>query len=361
MFQFKELLQKEFIKTLMKNSIEDFIIFLAIFFLGILLIKFFRGVVIKRFKSWTEKTQTAIDDILIKIVQKAVVPLLYYGVFYMAQKYLILPKTFHLVFFKVGVILFILLVIRFLIGICNYLIHLYLKDKILHKGQHHHLRKIIVFVNVIIWVGGIIFLLDNIGVKIFSLVAGLGLSTILIALATKEILGDIFSFVVIYLDYPFEVGDFIIVGDHMGVVEKIGVKTTRLCSLSGEQLILSNTMLTSSCISNFKRMTDRRISFKFGVTYQTPLKYLKEIPKIVQNIIEQIDGTRFDRAHFASHGDFSYIFEIVYYVMGNDYVKYMDIQEQINCAINEELEKRKVQLAYPTQTLYINRQEIIMK
>jgi small-conductance mechanosensitive channel len=150
-------------------------------------------------------------------------------------------------------------------------------------------------------------------------------------------------------------GDFIIIGEYLGTVEYIGIKTTRIRSLSGEQLVFSNTDLTDSRVRNYKRMAKRRVSFRFGVTYQTPLDKLKEIPKIVENIIKNIDDTIFDRTHFVSYGDFSLIFEVVYYILGSDYNKYMDIQQKINLGIKEEFEKLNVEFAYPTQTIYLNK------
>jgi small-conductance mechanosensitive channel len=158
------------------------------------------------------------------------------------------------------------------------------------------------------------------------------------------------------MDRPFETGDFIILGsDHLGTVEHIGIKTTRIRSLGGEQIVMSNSDLTSSRIKNYKRMQKRRVVFKLGVTYQTPADKLKEIPVIIKEIITGINDTTFDRAHFSGYGDFSLNIEIVYYVLSSDYNKYMDTQQAINLAIYEEFEKRGIEFAYPTQTLFVER------
>ena len=141
----------------------------------------------------------------------------------------------------------------------------------------------------------------------------------------------------------------------MGVVDHIGIKTTRLLSLGGEQIVFSNTDLTDSRVRNYKRMAKRRVVFKLGVIYQTTSQQLKEIPKVIEDIIENIKDTIFDRAHFSTYNDFSLGFEIVYYVVGNDYNKYMDIQQEINLKIKEEFEKRKIEFAYPTQTLFLTK------
>ena len=200
-----------------------------------------------------------------------------------------------------------------------------------------------------------VFVLDNLGVKISAVVASLGIGGIAVALAAQTILGDLFSYFLILFDKPFEIGDFIIVGDKMGVVEYIGIKTTRIRALGGEQLIISNTDLTNSRVHNFKKMERRRVVFKLGVTYQTSAHNLKMIPQLIKGIIDkQVDAT-FDRGHFANYGDFSLNYEFVYYVTGPDHTKYMDIQQAINLSIFEAFATEKIEFAYPTQTLIVNR------
>jgi small-conductance mechanosensitive channel len=198
-----------------------------------------------------------------------------------------------------------------------------------------------------------IFLLDNLGFKIATVVAGLGIGGVAVALAGQAILKDLFGYFAILFDQPFEIGDVVAVGDKMGTVEKVGVKTTRLKSIGGEQLIFSNADITDSRVQNFKRMARRRVVTQLGVTYDTPAAKLKKIPDLVRGIIDPIDDVDFDRAHFASFGDFSLVFEVVYFVHGNDYTKYMDIQEEINIRLYEVFAKQKIEFAYPTQTVYL--------
>jgi small-conductance mechanosensitive channel len=205
-----------------------------------------------------------------------------------------------------------------------------------------------------VWIAGLVFLMDNLGFKISAVLAGLGVGGIAVAIAAQAVLGDIFSYFSIIFDRPFEVGDFIISGDHMGSVEKIGIKTTRLRSLWGEQLVCSNTDLTNSRIRNYKRMERRRIVFSLGVTYQTPKKVVEEIPGIIREVIKRNGTTLFDRAHFLKYGDSALVFEVVYYVLTGDYNAYMDVQQEINLGIMEEFEKRGIEFAYPTQTLFVN-------
>lgn len=209
------------------------------------------------------------------------------------------------------------------------------------------------FGRVAIWTVALLIALQNLGFEITAVIAGLGVGGIAVAFALQNILGDIFCSIAILLDKPFVVGDFIIVGELMGTVEHIGIKTTRLRSLGGEQIVFSNADLIGSRIRNYKRMYERRVLFAFGVVYETPADQLEEIPGIVKQIVEGIDQTRFDRAHFKDYGDFSLNFEVVYYVLVPDYNAYMDIQQKINLAIYREFEKRGIGFAYPTQEIIV--------
>ncbi|HEY9202400.1 MAG TPA: mechanosensitive ion channel family protein [Gammaproteobacteria bacterium] len=205
----------------------------------------------------------------------------------------------------------------------------------------------------LIWCMVLLLALDNLGVNITALVAGLGVGGIAVALALQTILGDLFSSLSIVLDKPFVIGDFLIVDDLLGTVEYVGLKTTRLRSLSGEQLVFSNSDLLNSRIRNFGRMYERRVPFTIGVTYQTPLAKLKMIPQIIRDAIESQQNTRMDRSNFKAHGDFALLFESVYYVKVPDYNEYMDTQEAINLFIHQRFEEEGIEFAYPTQTLYL--------
>jgi small-conductance mechanosensitive channel len=206
---------------------------------------------------------------------------------------------------------------------------------------------------VVIWSVALLLALDNLDVDVTALVAGLGVGGIAVALALQNILGDLFASLSIVLDKPFVLGDFLIVGEHLGAVEHIGLRTTRIRSLSGEQLVFSNTDLLGARIRNYGRMMERRVAFPIGVTYQTPADKLRRIPQIIREAIESQDGTRFDRSHFKGYGSFSLDFESVYYVQGPDYNKYMDVQQAINLHIYETFANEGIEFAYPTQTLFV--------
>ena len=195
--------------------------------------------------------------------------------------------------------------------------------------------------------------LDTAGIDITALIAGLGVGGIAVALAVQNILGDLFASLSIVLDKPFVIGDFIIVGDMMGTVEHIGLKTTRIRSLSGEQLVFSNNDLLSSRIRNYKRMEERRALFRFGVVYHTPRDQLERIPHLVREVIEGLDNSRFDRAHFAGFGDSSLDFEVVYYMLVPDYNAYMDTQQAINLALFGRFQELDIEFAFPSRSVYL--------
>jgi small-conductance mechanosensitive channel len=208
---------------------------------------------------------------------------------------------------------------------------------------------------VTLWTAILLVALDNLGVQVTTLVAGLGVGGIAVALAVQNILGDVFCSLSILFDKPFEIGDFIVVGNLAGTVEHVGVKTTRVRSLSGEQLVFANSDLVGSRVHNYKRMQERRVLFEFGVTYDTSPEQVAAIPTLLREIVEALDHTRFDRAHFKAFGDSALVFEVVYFVIVPDYNAYMDTQQAINLAIMRAFAERNISFAYPTQTIYLQR------
>ena len=337
------------------NTTWSYLKSLAILLCGVVAVYVFKHYILGRLKKWAESTDTSIDDLLINTIEKSLVPVFYFGVLYLALHTLTLSAEFNNGLRVAAMILFTVLAVRALTSAVNFGLRSYLKKSDdLERGEKQ-IKGIRGLINFAIWCLALVFLLDNLGVKISAVVAGLGIGGIAVALAAQAVLGDLFSYFVIFFDKPFEVGDFIVVGDKKGTVEQVGIKTTRLRSIGGEQLVFSNTDLTNSRVHNFKKMDQRRADFKLGVVYQTPSEKLKAIPQMVRDIIDAQEDATFDRGHFSSFGDFSLDFEFVYYVSGADYAKYMDIQQAINLAIFEAFEKEKIEFAYPSQTLFINK------
>ena len=337
------------------NSVLRYLSSLFIFLLGMVVIKLFLRRIILIIRKFAEKTASTLDDFLVDLIQTIVLPFLYFWVIYIALKNLIFPEFIEkaLNYAILGIVVFFAgkVVLEFV----GYGFKIFLKK---HGGDitlEKSLQGIMVVIKVLVWTFAIMFFLDNLGFKISTVLAGLGLGGVAVALAAQTILKDLFSYFCILFDHPFKVGDFIVVNDLSGTVEHIGIKTTRVRSINGELLIFSNSYLTDSSLRNYQLMERRRVVFKIGVVYQTPLSKLKEIPQIIKDIITNIPDAVFDRAHFSAFGDFSLIFEIVYYVLGGDYNKYMDIQQKINFAIKEEFDKRNIEFAYPTQTIFLNK------
>ncbi len=348
-----EKLNKLFIFFKNTPAFYNFFLFLAVIFTGWFCIFLLKKIYKNFSKKFLDDKTSNFFTFLNSTINNTIIPLFYLSVFYIAFNFIELPDKI----FKYIKILFIIsatfFILKFIVNLISFFMEFYLINKSKDTSKIKNLKGFLIIFKVFIWGLGFILILDNLGYKISTVLAGLGIGGIAVALAAQAILGDLFSYFVIIFDKPFEVDDFIIVGDASGTIETIGLKTTRIRSLSGEELIFSNSALTNSSIKNYKRMYLRRVEFKIGVTYDTPLEKLKKLPDIIKNIILSINDTKFDRAHFASYGDSALIYEIVYYVNGNDYNKYMDIQQEINLKIFEEFSKLNIIFAYPTQTIFL--------
>ena len=205
----------------------------------------------------------------------------------------------------------------------------------------------------VLWAVVLLAVLSNVGVNITAFVASLGVGGIAVALAVQNILGDLFASLSIAVDEPFEVGDFIGIDSFVGTVQFIGLKSTRISSLNGEQIIISNTDLLKQVVKNYKRMEERRIVFKFGVTYSTTPEQAEAIPEIVRRLVEDNDKLRFDWAHFQGFGDSSLDYEVVYIVKEPGYNTYMDAQQTLNLQLMRELAALGVDFAFPTRTVFL--------
>lgn len=204
-----------------------------------------------------------------------------------------------------------------------------------------------IMLRIVVWTMMLLSILANLGVDITAMVASLGVGGIAIALAVQTLLSDVFASLSIGIDKPFEIGDFVVFGDIAGNIEHIGLKTTRIRSLSGEQVVCANADLLSQTIHNYKRMDTRRIAFKFGISYKTPADKLREVSQLVRRIIEDIELAKFDRAHFFAFDNSQLTFEVVYIMQTADYNKYMDVQEEINLRLLEGVHELEVDFAFP--------------
>jgi small-conductance mechanosensitive channel len=341
--------------SLLSNSIKSWAIAVGIAIAAIVILRLLQYFLVNRLKSFADRTATTLDDIVIDVIRTSVMPVLYILAIYLSLQYLILPAKFLSGAHAVLMVVVTFFVIRMITSFFRYSFNRALLKSDNNEQREKQSRGILLIAQIVLWIAGFLFLIDNLGYDITTLIAGLGIGGIAIALAAQTILGDLFSYLVIFFDKPFEIGDFVIIDDKMGTVEYIGIKTTRLRTLSGEQLVCSNTDVTNSRLHNYKRMQERRVLFEFGVVYNTPPAKLKVIPQMIRRIIESLEFTRFDRAHFKSFGDFSLNFEVVLYVLSPDYNKYMDIQQQINLRLFEIFQKEEIDFAFPTQTVLLNK------
>ena len=337
------------------NSLMVYLSATGIFLGIIILIKIINKLILRRVKILAERTKTTLDDFAVELAEKLVVPFSYFLAAYIALKSLRFPPEVNKLIDNLSMAVLTFFAVKLVIALITYGLHKYWDKSSRSLNLQHSLTGIIKVLKFIIWSLAVIFFLDNLGFKISTVIAGLGIGGVAIALAAQAVLKDLFSYFSIIFDRPFEIGDFIIIDDLLGTIEHIGIKTTRIRSLGGEELVFSNSDLTDSRLRNYKRMQKRRVVFSLGVVYHTPVNTLKEIPAILKDCIKKVPDTAFDRAHFSTYGDFNLNFETVYYVLSSDYNKYMDIQQEINFSIKEEFEKRKIEFAFPTQTVYVNK------
>lgn len=309
------------------------------------------------FTRWAKKTKTKIDDAILRNIKAPIfLFVILVGAYYGLESLTFLDPYSELLtaIFTVAEILLITFIIS---RVINVFISWY-AEKSAKRGKRRSEHILFIFkkiIQIVVYIFAFLAVLAVFKIDLSGVVVGLGVGGIAIALALQTILSDAFSAFSIYFDKPFEIGDFIVVGDYSGTVKQIGIKSTRLQLLQGEELIISNKELTTASVRNFKKLKKRRIVFTLGVTCDTPLKKLKKIPEIILKIIEKMELAELDRVHFKKIGDFSLDFEVVYYMKVSDYVKYMDTQQEINYAIIEAFEKEGIEMAFPTQTILLNK------
>jgi small-conductance mechanosensitive channel len=333
------------------NSVSDWLIALGLILATMLFVRLVSRYALGRLQRWAAHTNNHFDDVLVRLLQRFVLPALNVIGIYVALTYLDLPAWANKALRIALILICTYLVLRLLTAAIEYLILRVIKTTDDSTVKKQQARGLLIVIRITIWLLGFVFVLDNLGYNVTTIIAGLGIGGIAIALAAQTILGDLFSYFVIFFDRPFEIGDFIIVDDKMGVVEYVGIKTTRLRTLSGEQLVFSNKDLTDSRVHNFKRMEERRVVFTLDVMQHTPADKLELVPGVVRSIIESCDLIRFDRGHFASFGAYSLKFEFVYYVLTADFNQYMDRQQAINLGIVKSFEEHGIRLALPVQVM----------
>ena len=340
------------------NSVQAWLIAAGVILVSFTVLYFAKVFGVKAFKKWSKRTNTTLDDFIVSLFEKCLIPYLYFISAIGAILSLQLSPKATRIFHIIGLLVTTFFVLKSISAAVQYLIFGFLKNQDEGEAKQRQVGGIVVIVKILIWALGIIFLLDNLGYNITTIIAGLGIGGIAIALAAQTFLGDLFAYFVILFDKPFEIGDFITVEENAGVIEYIGIKTTRVRNLAGEQIICSNKYLTESRVHNFKRMLQRRVVFSLGVVYQTSPETLESIPGIVKEIISTKQDVTFDRANLSGLGSYSLDFEIVYILASADYNLHMNIQEEIFREIYKQFNDREIVFAYPSQTLFVNHERI---
>lgn len=336
------------------NSIKLWLIAAAVLLISHMVLISARKIIHKKIQKFAATTKTDLDDLVAELVKKIHGLVIFIVSLYAGMRILELSDKIT----KISDVIFIIAILfqaaLWGSGIISFFINRYKKHKIDEDAAGVTTFTALGFIlKLVLWTVLVLVALDNMGVNITALVAGLGVGGVAVALAVQNILSDLFASLSIVLDKPFVMGDFIIIDSYLGTIEHIGLKTTRIRSLSGEQLIFSNSDLLSSRIRNYKRMQERRVVFGVGVIYQTPKDKLEIIPGIIREIIESKNQTRFDRAHFKEFGNFSLNFEIVYWIHTPDYNIYMDIQQAINLELFQKFQENGIEFAFPTQKLFL--------
>ncbi|HYG20408.1 MAG TPA: mechanosensitive ion channel family protein [Ohtaekwangia sp.] len=336
------------------NTVQAYLIAAAIILVGTLLLRLFKRFILSSLQKWAATTEGNIDDVIVQSLERFGIPAAYYLIVYAGLTYLNLSgQTDRVIEVAISVVV-TYYILRLLATVILLLLQHNIRKQERGEEKIKQLGGLMIIINIIIWVLGVVFLIDNLGYNVTTIIAGLGIGGIAVALAAQNILGDLFNYFVIFFDRPFEVGDFIIVDDKLGTIEYIGIKTTRIRCLSGEQLIIGNANLTTSRIHNYKRMERRRVVFNFNIDYDTSVEKVRSIPGMVRAIVEQQSPIAFDRVHFNAYGDWSLKFECVYYVLSADYNVYADIQQAINIAMLEAFRQHEIHFAYPVEKIFLN-------
>ena len=323
---------------------------------AMLVLLLLRWLILVRLRRVANTTVTLVDDFLVEVVSATRVLLPLAVGLYAGTHFLTLPDAAEKFADRAfGVMMVLQIGFWSSRGLNFWLRMRFDKGDVAEAGSRAMTHTLLSFLGrMVLWALVLLLILDNLGFNVTALVASLGIGGVAVALAVQNILGDLFASLSIAIDKPFVIGDFIIVDELTGTVEHVGLKTTRVRALSGEQIIFSNNDLLSSRIRNYKRMRERRAVFGIGVTYDTPAEQLEALPGLIREAIDAQAEVRFDRAHFKSFGPSSLDFEAVYYVLQPDYTVYMDVQQAINLQLVRTLATRNIEFAFPTQTLHVS-------
>ena len=342
-------------RVLYQNSIRQWAIAFAVALVVFFALLLVRYLLVGRLGATAKRTSTELDDILVELVARTRPYFLAAAAIVVGSRFLVLPPTTDRYFDAVFAL--VLLVQCGLWG--GGAVDLWIHRRAGFRASHADvasvttMRALGIAAKLVLWTIIFITALDKFGVNVTTLVTGLGIGGVAIALAVQNVLGDLFAALSIVFDKPFDVGDAIAVDQMAGTVERIGLKTTRIRSLSGEQIIISNSELLKTRIRNYKRQLDRRVVFTTDVTYDTRPDVMSRIPGMIREVITAQNPVRFDRSHFTQYTDSALRIETVYYVLDADYTRYLDIQQTINLELLRRFTAEKIEFAFPTRTIVV--------
>ncbi|TPW20457.1 MAG: mechanosensitive ion channel protein MscS [Elusimicrobia bacterium] len=317
---------------------------------------FLKRVVLGRLRALAERTDTGLDDAFVRALAAVRGWELAFVALALAARSLYVPPAVDRALHVGLVLVASFRAAAFLQEVMNYLWRSATAEVV--EGDptsRSALRNVEYVLSALVWLGAVLFVLDNLGVNITTAVAGLGIGGIAVAMAAQQILGDLFSSFVIFMDKPFRVGDTISVDGLAGTVENVGLKTTHVRSVSGEMLVFSNSDLTRSRLKNFKQLTERRGVIAFSVPFDTPRAKLALVPGLVNAAFQGKTAARFDRAHYTGFSPSGHQFEAVWFAVSEDLTVFMNLQQAVHLDLLDSLEREKISLAYPTQTVNLSK------
>lgn len=346
---FDNMLEQEFFG----NSAERWLLAISIAVLVAAGLMMLKSLLVRRVRGLVSRTVNLVDDLLLDLIQHSRWPFFLALGMYLGSLVLELSTGLDTALHRLYFLVFFIQVGLWGNHIIGFTISTFLQRAKREDPTRAAVIALASFVaRVAIWSVVVLVLLDNFGVKVGSAIAGLGIGGIAVGLALQSVLRDAFASVAIIMDKPFEVGDFLIVDDLAGTVEHIGVKTTRVRSLNGEELVFGNDHLLSTRIRNYKTLQERRVLFSFGIAFETPNEKVRALTPLVREIVEAAGDTRFDRAYVKEFTDSGLLFEVAYYVLHADFATMMDVRQRINVALHQRLAEEGIRFAYPARRVY---------
>ncbi|MCS7122639.1 MAG: mechanosensitive ion channel family protein [Candidatus Micrarchaeota archaeon] len=339
------------------NTIEQYLVFFVSIFITVTIFRIFKEIILVYLRRIAETSATKYDNYLIESISELKWPFYLWISLQISIQSLSLPNS---IFTIVDVISTIMIAFYVSKAVLKF-VELVIKDinntaKPEDRVDENIIDLGVTIIRIVIIVLSIVTVLTNLGIDTTALITGLGIGGLAVAFAFQRIMEDVFAFFMIHIDKPVKKGEFVVVGNYAGTIERIGLKSTRIRSTSGEEIVVSNKDLLNSWINNFGRMSERRYIMKIKVAYDTPAEVLERIPQIIREEISSASqDLKINRVHFVSYGDYALIFEANISIYKVDYVDYLDVVQRINLNIKRRFDREGIKFAFPTQSLHIDR------